>query len=265
MFVATCAVSVASCAELGRGKLWKPALSQLGIILIRRNAIGVCRRAVAVAEAGIRARRRLPVDHVHRVAIAAEAHRVRVPTGRNETDHLVARSWCRSAPPPRRNSDCRSSRRAASRPARASRCWGSRPYICASEAGRTTRGDYRDGFDDRVRGGVDDVNRIRLVFDDIQERSGPRSASSCSVGLSPGCGSLPPAPRSDSPRRSRGRECSTHTRSRSLRYPSPPPRTDIRRPARPPARGRSCRGAGRVPWPFDQLPKPPVNTVIESL
>ena len=31
LFVATCAVSVVSCAELGRGKLWRPALVLWGL------------------------------------------------------------------------------------------------------------------------------------------------------------------------------------------------------------------------------------------
>src|ERR1022692_4310920 len=96
LFATTCAVSVASCAALGSGKLWRPAflrrqrgelcragerealetsLGQLGIILIRRHASGPPHRPVAaIAKVGIRARRRLRIDHVHRVAIAAEAH-----------------------------------------------------------------------------------------------------------------------------------------------------------------------------------------------
>ena len=250
LFVATCAVSVASWAGAGAREALEAGFGQLGIILIRFQAgFRPHRPVAAIAPAGIRARRRLPIDHVHRGAIAAEAHRVRVPTGRNETHYLVAAIGSAQ----RHHRDAiqiaighvellliRRERHAV----------GVRARILRQRGRHHRRGsDYRDGFDDRVRRGVDYVNRIRLVFDDIQAATGPRSASSCSVGPSPGSGPLPPAVRPDSLPRSRGRECWIHTLSRSLRFPSPPPKTDIRRPARPPARGRSCRGAGRVPVP----------------
>src|SRR5664279_6144348 len=62
----------------GAREALEASLDQLGIVLVRRTAIFVGRRSGAIAEAGIRTGRRLPVDHVNPFAIAAEAHRVRI-------------------------------------------------------------------------------------------------------------------------------------------------------------------------------------------
>src|ERR1019366_5618328 len=74
----------------GAGEALEACFDQLGIVLARSNAILVGRRSGAIAEAGIRTGRRLPVDHIYPLAIAAEAHRVRIPTRRDETNHLIA-------------------------------------------------------------------------------------------------------------------------------------------------------------------------------
>ena len=59
----------------GAREVLQAGLGQLGIILIRGIAIRRIRRPVTpITPAGIRARRRLRIYHVHRIAIAAEAH-----------------------------------------------------------------------------------------------------------------------------------------------------------------------------------------------
>ena len=90
LLVSTCAVSAGQLRrEGGGGEALQAGFGHLGIILIHGHATWVPRRAVAVAPIGIRARRRLPIDHVCPFAIGAEAHGVRVPAGGNETHHLV--------------------------------------------------------------------------------------------------------------------------------------------------------------------------------
>ena len=53
------------------------------------------------------------------------------------------------------------------------------------ERGWQHRRDYGDGLDDRVRRGIDDIDRIRLVLDDVELRLRRIQASSCSAGRSP--------------------------------------------------------------------------------